>query len=70
MNPTNKKLVDEMTRDLTQVQLRTKSEVRERLKELYELGRKSVLDEMKHEQEKLLDGFAHPKDCKVCLSFE
>lgn len=32
----------------------------------YETGRKEVLDEIRHEQNKLIDGFSHPKDCKMC----
>lgn len=33
-------------------------------------GREEVLEEINHEQRKLLDGFAHPKDCKFCHSEE
>lgn len=32
-----------------------------------EAGRQEVFDEMKHEQQKMFDGFSHPKDCKECL---
>ena len=34
----------------------------------YEAGRQSILDELAHEQKKLLDGFGHPKDCAMCLT--
>lgn len=27
---------------------------------------KKQVEEWQHEQHKLLDGFSHPKDCKVC----
>jgi len=36
------------------------------LEVVYIEGRCSVLAEMNHEQKKLLDGFAHPKDCELC----
>ncbi len=32
----------------------------------YQEGRCSVLAEQNHETRKLLDGFAHPKDCEMC----
>jgi hypothetical protein len=32
----------------------------------YQSGRQSVIDEIKHDQQKLLDGFSHPKDCEEC----
>lgn len=32
----------------------------------FDAGRKSVTDELNHEQQKLLEGFAHPKDCQSC----
>lgn len=28
-------------------------------------GRLEILEEWDHEQKKMLDGFAHPKDCKL-----
>ena len=33
----------------------------------YKEGRKSVLDEIKHDQRKMLDGFSHPKSCEQCF---
>lgn len=36
------------------------------LKDAREEGRKEVLDEIKHEQKKLRDGFSHPADCVQC----
>ena len=33
-----------------------------------EQGRQEVLDEIEHEQRKLLDGFAHTADCPFCLT--
>ncbi len=31
-------------------------------------GRESVLEEIRHDKEKMLDGFSHPsKDCSICL---
>jgi len=32
----------------------------------YEKGQQDLLDEWNHDQKQLLDGFAHPKDCKMC----
>jgi len=32
----------------------------------YERGQQDLLDEWNHDQKQLLDGFAHPKDCKMC----
>jgi len=32
----------------------------------YERGQQNLLDEWNHDQKQLLDGFAHPKDCKMC----
>lgn len=29
-------------------------------------GRKSVFQHLNHESNKMLDGFAHPKDCVIC----
>lgn len=36
------------------------------LDEAYQAGRESVIAEFDHDQKKLLDGFAHPKDCGKC----
>jgi len=41
-------------------------DLEECLIESYQAGRQSVIDEMKHDQKKLLDGFSHPKDCEEC----
>lgn len=30
--------------------------------------RAKICAELNHEQQKFLDGFGHPKDCKICLS--
>lgn len=32
----------------------------------FALGRQSVIDEVDHEGKKLMDGFSHPTDCKMC----
>jgi len=32
----------------------------------YQCGRVDVLKELQHDQQKLLDGFSHPKDCEGC----
>lgn len=38
----------------------------EELKKAYHAGRRDILDELAHEQRKLLDGLAHPKECGEC----
>lgn len=32
----------------------------------YAIGRARLAEEMLHDQQKMLDGFGHPKDCAVC----
>lgn len=32
----------------------------------FALGRQSVIDEIDHEGKKLIDGFSHPNNCKMC----
>ena len=32
----------------------------------WEAGLKTLAKEMKHEQKKMLDGFAHPRNCEMC----
>lgn len=39
---------------------------REILTSIYQRGREDLQKEIAHEQRKLLDGFAHPKDCPQC----
>lgn len=34
----------------------------------YRAGRASILEELNHEQQKFVDGFRHPTDCKICAS--
>lgn len=44
------------------------AEAREGLREAWmKEGRQEVFDKMAHEQRKFHEGFAHPKDCKMCL---
>ncbi len=42
------------------------------LEEAYKLGykdaEKDVFDAFEHENKKLLDGFAHPNDCEMCMT--
>jgi len=32
----------------------------------FSLGKIDILKEQMHDQQKLLDGFSHPKDCELC----
>lgn len=42
--------------------------LQEALTEAYRAGERSVLEEMRHDQQKFQDGFGHPKDCPRCLA--
>lgn len=33
----------------------------------FDAGKQDVIEELQHEQKKLLDGFSHPKYCEICL---
>lgn len=71
MNPTEE-LIQILVRDVTQVGSIPKSEVERKLWVIFEQGRKAGLiearDYLLHDGKKLLDGFAHPKDCKFCIA--
>ena len=47
-----------------------KEEYKKGVTSAFALGRQSILDEFSHDQKKLLDGFSHPTDCKMCLALQ
>jgi hypothetical protein len=52
----------------------TEKDIEKRLADMYKQGkaegRYEVLAELEHDKKKLLDGFAHPKDCPLCAPKE